>query len=135
VLAARPDLDIVLESGDTVYMPKRPSFVLALGDVNNPSALQYVQSKDAAGYLREAGGPLATADRSRIFVVLPDGTAQPLRRGGWSGSNKTALPPGSTIIVPKNIDPLYTLDLIKDVTTILAQIATAIGTVAILAAR
>ena len=114
-------------------MPKRPNFVLALGDVNNPSALQFVEGKPSASYLREAGGTLSTADNGRIFMVLPNGTAQPLRSGGWSGTNAAPPPPGTTIIVPKNIDPLFKLSIIKDISTIVVQLATSIATVALLA--
>jgi polysaccharide export outer membrane protein len=130
VLAIRPDLDTILEPGDEVRIPKRPNFVLALGDVQNPGALQFVEGKPANAYLRAAGGTLSTADSSRAFLVLPDGTAQPLRGGG-----NIAPPPGSTIIVPKDIDPLARLTFFKDVTTIVAQLATSVATIAVLATR
>lgn len=135
VLAIRPDLDTVLEGGDTIHVPKQANFVLALGDVNNPGALQYVNGKTPAAYLSEAGGTLATADRKRAFIVLPDGTAQPIQIGGWSGGKGLPPPPGTTIIVPKNIDPLYRLTIMRDITTIVAQLATSAATVAILATR
>lgn len=134
VLALRPDLDTVLEAGDSIHVPKQPNFVLALGDVNNPGALQFVEGKSAGTYLAEAGGALSTADRKRAFVVLPNGTAQPLASIGSAGRGM-APPPGSTIIVPKNIDPLYKLSVIRDVTTIIAQVATSVATVAVLATR
>jgi polysaccharide export outer membrane protein len=130
VLAIRPDLDTVLEPGDEVRIPKRPNFVLAIGDVQNPGALQFVEGKPASAYLRSAGGTLSTADSGRSFLVLPDGTAQPLR-----GSASVVPPPGSTIIVPKDIDPLARLTFFKDVTTIVAQLATSVATVAVLATR
>ncbi len=132
VLEIRPDLDTTLESGDSIFVPKRPNFVLALGDVNNPGALQFVPGKSAQSYVKEAGGMLSTADDDRAFVVLPNGMAQPVRSGGWGGSTSTP-PPGSTIIVPKNIDPLYKLSVFRDVTTIIAQLATSVATVAVLA--
>ncbi len=135
VLAIRPDLDVNLEAGDRIFIPKRPRYVIALGDVNNPGALQFVAGKNVGSYLSEAGGTLATADRGRVFVVLPNGTAQPVRGGGWSNNSGMVLPPGSTIIVPKNIDPLYKLSIIRDVTTIIAQLATSVATVAVLATR
>lgn len=128
VLSVKPEFDTVLEPGDAIYIPKRPNFVLVLGDVNNPTALQFVSSKRAAEYVREAGGTSQSADRGRIFVVLPNGTAQPLK-----SSRGEPLPPGSTIIVPKNVDPLRTLDFIRDITSIFASVATSIATVAILA--
>lgn len=133
VLAMRPDLDTILEPGDNIFVPKRPNFVLALGDVNNPGALQFVAGKPANSYLREAGGSLSTADGKRVFMVLPNGTAQPVRMSGWGGGNGATPPPGTTIIVPKNIDPLYRLSVIRDVTTIIAQLATSVATVAVLA--
>lgn len=135
VLALRPDLDTVLEGGDAIYVPKEPNYVLALGDVNNPGALQFVAGKTATEYLAESGGALSTADRKRAFMVLPNGSAQPLTLGGWSGSRGAPPPPGTTIIVPKNIDPLYRLSVFRDITTIIAQLASSVATVAVLATR
>ena len=133
VLARRPDLDTVLESGDAIVVPKTPNFVLALGDVANPGALQFSADKPLASYLRDTGGLQSTADKGRIFVVMPDGRASSVDSGGWSRTSTQAIPPGSTIIVPKDIDPLYKLDLIRDVSTIVASLLTSVATVAILA--
>jgi protein involved in polysaccharide export with SLBB domain len=135
VLERRPDLDTVLESGDAIVIPKKPSFVLALGDVSNPGALQFVNNKPLASYLRETGGLQSTADKRRIFIVLPDGTAAPVGQGGWGRTGGNVIPPGSTIIIPKNIDPLYSLDLVRDISTIVASLLTSVATVAILATR
>ena len=135
VLQKRPDLDTVLESGDAITVPKRPSFVLALGDVANPGALQFTAGKTLASYLRETGGLQSTADKGRIFIVLPDGTASLVDQGGWSRTSANVIPPGSTIIIPKDIDPLYKLDLIRDISTIVASLLTSVATVAILATR
>jgi hypothetical protein len=52
---------------------------------------------------------------------------------GWGRAENDVVPPGSTIIVPKNIDPLYRLDLAKDVTGILGTLLTSVATVALLA--
>lgn len=133
VLAIRTDLDTILEAGDTIYIPKRPNFVVALGDVNNPGALQFVPGKAAGHYVAEAGGVSSTADDDRAFLVLPNGSAQPLKGGAWRSSRDGVVPPGSTIIVPKNIDPLYKLGIARDIATIFGQLATAIAAVAILA--
>lgn len=132
VLKLRPDLDTVLEAGDSVLFPKLPTYVLALGDISNPGALQFIPGKTTREYLRESGGFRRTADDDRVFVVLPNGSAQPLRqRFGRVAS--LAPPPGSTIIVPKNIDPLYGLEVARDVGTILSQFISSVATLAILA--
>lgn len=134
VLAVRTELDTVLEAGDAIVMPKTPNFVLALGDVANPGALQFIAGKSARDYLREAGGFQSTAEEGRAFLVLPNGTAQPLSAGLWRRS-AAVVPPGSTIIVPKEIDPGKTLDIVSTVATIFGQFATAIASIAILATQ
>lgn len=134
VVALRPDLDTILESGDTLYMPKRPNYVLALGDVSNPGALQFTAGKTALDYIGETGGTSKTADKRRIFLVLPNGTAQPLRNLK-SINSKVIVPPGSTIIVPKDIDPLFTLDLIRDVSGIFGTLIQSVATFSILATK
>ena len=129
VLTVRPDLDTVLESGDAIYVPVRPNFVLALGDVSNPGALQFVPGKAVRDYLGETGGTTATADAGRAYLVLPNGTAQPIRHSGRG----IAVPPGSTIIVPKDIDPLFKLDVARDIATIVGTLITSVATIALLA--
>ncbi|MCH8685615.1 polysaccharide biosynthesis/export family protein [Pedomonas mirosovicensis] len=132
VLAAYPEADTVLEAGDAIYMPKKPNFVLAMGDVLNPGALQFAKGKTAKDYLEEAGGIQRSADEGRVFIVYPNGVAQPLKTSGWLRSSAAVVPPGSTIVVPKDIDPLYTLDIVRDVATIIGQFATALASIAVI---
>lgn len=133
VLAIRPDLDTLLEAGDSISIPRRPNYVLALGDVLNPGALQFIDGKTAEAYLRDAGGTLSTADEGRAFIVFPNGVAQPIRSGLWAGRNRITPPPGSTIVVPKNIDPLYRLSVFRDISTIIANLAVSAATIGVLA--
>jgi len=134
VLTLRPDLDTVLDASDAIFVPKLPTFVLALGDLSNPGALQFIPNKSAGDYIHESGGIRRSADISHAFVVLPNGAAQPLR-ASFGRKSRTAPPPGSTIIVPKNIDPLYGLSLARDITQIVGQFISSIATVAILAKK
>jgi polysaccharide biosynthesis/export protein len=131
VLERRADLDIQVEAGDAIYMPKLPNFVLSIGDLLNPSALQFIPNKSVTAYLREAGGFQISADKKRVFIVYPNGIAQPVRMSSWRSSQPT-LPPGSTIVVPKNIDPLAKLDLFKDVAQIIGQLAVSFASIAVI---
>ncbi len=134
MLRAHPELDTVLEAGDTLYIPKRPNFVLVIGDVLNPGALQFAPDKTVEDYIDEAGGFQLTADKSRVFVVYPNGVAQPVRVSSWLRESVT-LPPGTTIVVPKDVDPLKTLDLIRDVTQVLSQLAVSAASIAVISRR
>lgn len=131
VLAARPERDIVLEAGDTLYIPKQPVSVMVLGDVLMPGAFRQAGAKSVADYLDEAGGVARSGDKGRVYLVRPDGTAMPLARGAWQ---RTAnLPPGSALFVPKRLDPLLALGIIRDITGILASVASTVATLAIVA--
>lgn len=131
VLTQRADLDVVLEPGDRLFLPKRPNHVLAIGDVLNPGALQFVRGKTVAQYLSETGGIQTSADEKRIFLVYPNGVARPLPRRFW-GSAREMVPPGSTIVVPKDIDPLANLQLTREITSILSQLAISAASFAVI---
>ena len=132
VLARRPDLDTVLEAGDTIFVPKEPGFVIALGDVGNPGAVQFIPGKAAVQYIAESGGYRRTADASHSFVVLPNGATQPLT-ASFGRKSRVSPPPGSTIIVPFNTNRFYGLSVARDIATIVGQFVSSVATVALLA--
>ncbi|PZP56045.1 MAG: polysaccharide biosynthesis/export family protein [Micavibrio aeruginosavorus] len=124
MLNSQPQLDILLESGDRIYIPKRPLTVRVAGEVLSPAALQFRSEKKPRDYLNEAGGMSYNADEERAFVVYPDGSAQPLAVSAWN-HNAVFVPPGSTIVVPRDPKPLSFIDGAKDISQILANVATA----------
>ncbi len=132
VLAARPNLDTILEGGDAIYMPKQPNFVIVLGDISNPGAVQYREGRRVAQYVSDAGGTQFSADKGRIYVVYPNGLAQPVKSSVWRSSN-VPVPPGTTVIVPKNLDPLFKLDLVSNIISIVGSLVSSVATVAIIA--
>lgn len=129
-LASRPDLDIILEPGDRIFMPKRPSSVAVSGDVLNPSSQQFEAGLSPEDYIKHAGGYLSTADAGHVFVVLPNGAAEPVNSSIWTFS-KVTVPPGSTIIVPRDLSP-DTLSVIRDVTQVLSQVAITAASLAVI---
>lgn len=99
LLRVRPELDTVLEPGDRLFVPRRPNYVTVVGSVHNPSAVRFQSGLTAADYVRRTGGFQATADDSRVFVVLPNGEAHQVGASLWN-YQPLHVPPGSTIIVP-----------------------------------
>ena len=122
MLASKPEQDILLESGDRVYIPRRPLTVRVAGEVLYPAALAFRKDKDAKQYITEAGGFTYNADKDRAFVVYPDGSAQPLQVSMW---NHTAslIPPGSTVIIPRDPKPFDFIQTARDVSQILSNLA------------
>ncbi len=122
LLKENPALDILLESGDKIFIPKRPLTVRVAGEVLSPASLQFRQGKDPLEYIRQAGGTTYYADKDRAFVIYPDGSAQPLKINSWNHS-ASLIPPGSTIIVPRDPKPFDFLESAERVSQILANLA------------
>jgi polysaccharide biosynthesis/export protein len=120
-LAQVPEQDILLEPGDRIYIPQRPLTVTVVGETLSPASLQYRPDKRAIDYLREAGGLTRFADKDRIFMIRPDGSATPL--GGRLRDPDLIIEPGATLVAPRDAEPFELLPLAQSVTTILSQLA------------
>lgn len=122
VLSTSPELDMYLEKGDRIYIPKRPLTVRVSGEILSPASLQFRKNKDPLDYIHEAGGFTYHADKDRTFVLYPDGSAEPLKVSSWN-HNPIFIPPGSTIIVPRDPKPFDFMESAKDVGQILSNLA------------
>ena len=131
MLELEPAKDLVLEGGDALFMPKRPNFVIVAGDVLNPGALQFEPGKEVEDYLEEAGGFQETADKGRVFVVYPNGVAKPVTMSLWTRSN-IEIVPGTTIVVPKDVNPFKTLNIVRDITQVLSSLAVSAASIAVI---
>ena len=131
MLAARPELDVLLEPGDLVVIPKRPTEVTVVGAVLNPGSLQFQSGWRAAEYVRAAGGTQRFADTSRAFVVLPNGQSAPAGISGWQAGGPP-VPPGSLVVVPQDPSPFETRGLIRDLTAILSQVTISAAALAVI---
>lgn len=96
--------DIELRAGDTLYIPKRPNFVVVSGQVYNPAAISYVPGRDLVWYLRQAGSATPSGDKKHIYVLHADGSVVP-RDSSWPSNNfmNLRMRPGDTIFVPEKI--------------------------------
>jgi polysaccharide export outer membrane protein len=131
VLATKPELDPLLEPGDLIYIPQRPSTISVLGQVMQPGSLPYRSGNTLEDYIQMAGGYSPTSDESNTFIVLPDGSARKVETS-WLNFSSVNLPPGSSIVVPRDITPLDTRQLILDVTGIFSQLAVTAASLAVL---
>jgi protein involved in polysaccharide export with SLBB domain len=132
VLAARPELDVLLEPGDLIVIPKRPNEVTVVGAVLNPGSLQFATGWRAAQYVRAAGGEQRFADASRAFVVLPNGQSVPAGLGSWQAGGPP-IPPGSLVVVPQDPSPYETWGFIRDLTSVLGQLSISSAALAVIA--
>jgi protein involved in polysaccharide export with SLBB domain len=126
--------DMVLEDGDALHIPKKPSTVTVLGAVYNPTALVYDDDRpQLRKYLAMTGGPTDNAMENAMYVIQANGTVVSSKKTAWwSDFENTRLSAGDTVLVPERvIRPSYMRD-IKDISQILFQIATTAGVTALL---
>ncbi len=118
--------DLVLEDGDRLFIPSRPSSVGVFGSVYNGGSYLFQPGKSVDGYVRLAGGPTRGADDGSVFVVRANGSVVSARQtNGWwlSGGEfaaTTALP-GDTIFVPEELNKTTFMQSAKEWTQILYQ--------------
>jgi protein involved in polysaccharide export with SLBB domain len=115
--APKSTKDIILRSGDSIDVPKKPNAVKMTGEVNNPGLLGFINGEEVWDYIDRAGGLTDSAD----FVVLyhPNGNAEKFNTGWFSGSTKVY--DGSTINVVK-IPPPQINDQRVDIGTLIKDI-------------
>ena len=131
-LSLNPALDTVLEAGDALYIPKRPNFIIAMGDVLNPGALQFIPGKGIADYIDEVGSYTRSADEGRIYIVYPNGVARPISLSSWGGDRNISIPPGTAIVVPTDLSPFDTLSLVREIGGIFQNLAVSAASIAVL---
>jgi polysaccharide export outer membrane protein len=132
VLAGRPELDVLLEPGDLIVMPKRPNEVTVVGAVQNPGSLQFTSGWRAAQYVSAAGGAQRFADPSRAFIVLPNGQSVAAGLGAWQQGGPP-VPPGSLVIVPNDPSPFENWGFLRDLTQVASQVAISAAALAVIA--
>jgi protein involved in polysaccharide export with SLBB domain len=130
-LRANPARDPLLEAGDVIYIPPRPSTVAVLGQVLQPGNFIYRKGATIEDYIKQAGGYSSIADESHTYIVLPNGEARRVSKS-WLTFEVTSLPPGSSIVIPRDVTPLDLRQTIIDVSQIFSQFAVSIASIAVL---
>jgi len=125
--------DLELMGGDVLEVPPQPNSVNIFGRVYNQTTLIHEDGRDVSYYLEKVGGATRDADISEAYIIRADGSVSSHQNApGFMFYNSffsTEINPGDSIVVPQRIEHTAWLRDIKDITTILSQIAITAGTV------
>jgi len=127
--------DLEVMGGDVLEVPQRTNSVSVLGRVFNPTSFVSLEDRPVEYYLDNAGGPTRDSEDSEIYVVRADGSVFSRQQyssfGELLGAGFLGEPvdSGDTIVVPQRFERTAWLRNIKDITTIMSQIALTAGTV------
>jgi protein involved in polysaccharide export with SLBB domain len=130
-LATHPELDLVMEPGDQIFVPRRPSSVVVAGEVMSPGGIQFRSDRSVADYIALAGGSTEIADDDHIFVIGPDGSAQQVKGGSWL-SDPPKMAPGSVVVVPRQLRHFTWDTVLEDVVQVGSQLAITAASLAII---
>ena len=109
--------DVLLEEGDEIIIPRNTDVVHVSGEVLIPTAVTWEKVLSLKGYLNGEGGLSARADTDNILIVGLNGEV--------AHAKGQPIEPGDRILVMPKFDS-KNLQLVKDVTQVLYQMAVAV---------
>jgi protein involved in polysaccharide export with SLBB domain len=134
--------DIELMGGDALVVPQSVNAVNVFGEVYNPTTVVQLPGKDVSYYLKMAGGPTNNAEEDEMYVIKADGTVvskqqstmgirwdEDGKKWSFGGFLAMGMDAGDTLVVPQDMERIAWMREIKDIATILGQIALAAGVV------
>jgi protein involved in polysaccharide export with SLBB domain len=121
--------DVVLEGGDELEIPMRPSVVSVLGQVFNPNSFVYLNGQDVGWYLDKTGGPVADAEKTEMYLIKADGTVYSRQQSFFGSFLSSPIEPGDTLVVPQKLERVAWMRELKDWSQILANVALTAGSV------
>lgn len=93
--------NIIMQYGDTLYIPPQRMVVDVRGAVHSPIAVAYSPGKNIGYYINAAGGLTYNADRDRAYVQQPNGVVEPYRDRFFLIPDGRPEPlPGAVVVVP-----------------------------------
>lgn len=92
--------DLILETGDELFVPKQDAQVHITGEVLSPTQLPYNPAYSMSDYIEAAGGFTEDANRKKTYLLLANGKAETAK--GFIFKRDPHIEPGSEIIVPKH---------------------------------
>ena len=129
-LIAKNQQTLVLQDGDTLYVPSKRDSISVVGEVNYATTHLYKAGVSLDDYLELSGGLKERADDDRIYIIKANGAVSIPNTGNWfAPGNEQMLEPGDTIVVPMDAGHMDKLTLWSTATQILYQLGVAVAAI------
>lgn len=131
-IAGRVAQNIRLENGDRLFVPRVQQSVSVFGEVLYPTSHVYQIGLTAEDYIQRSGGVNNRADSGKTYIIRANGSVDPVGRPGLLSIRLTdpvSVEPGDTIVIPRDVDDIPSLQLWTSVTQIIYQSAIAIAAI------
>ncbi|MCF2908819.1 SLBB domain-containing protein [Pseudoalteromonas sp. DL2-H2.2] len=122
---------LVLQDGDTLYVPGKRDSISIIGEVNYSSSHLFRAGTSIEQYIDLSGGMRDRADVDKIYVIKASGAVSIPNRGSWFAvNNDVQLEAGDTIVVPLDASHMDNLTLWSTATQIFYQLGVGVAAVA-----
>lgn len=122
--------NLVLQNGDTLYVPSKRDSISVIGEVNYATSHLFKQGITVDDYIDLSGGLKERAADERIYIIKANGSVKIPSTGSWFAVNDTnTLEAGDTIVVPMNADYMDNLTLWSTATQIVYQLGVAVAAI------
>ena len=122
--------NLVLQNGDTLYVPSKRDSISIIGEVNYSTSHLYKAGVSVDDYIDLSGGLKERAAEDRIYIIKANGSVEIPNTGGWfAANNSNQLEPGDTIVVPMDAGHMDKLTLWSTATQILYQLGVAVAAI------
>ena len=95
--------NLLVQSGDTLFIPKKLETVRLRGQLLNPTTVRHQKNKTTKFYINNAGGFKPRADKSKTYVIYPNGLALATKKFLIFNIYPKVVA-GSEIIVPQKLE-------------------------------
>jgi len=122
--------DFEVLAGDQLEIPADPKVVSVFGQVYNPNNYQFVKGATVEEFLGKSGGFTRDAEDADIYILKADGTviSRTMADGMFFGRfMDKELESGDSLVVPQKLERVAWIRDIKDITTIVSQVAMTAG--------
>ncbi|TMN78106.1 MULTISPECIES: SLBB domain-containing protein [unclassified Pseudoalteromonas] len=122
--------NLVLQNGDTLYVPSKRDSISIIGEVNYSTSHLYKAGVSVDDYIDLSGGLKERAAEDRIYIIKANGSVEIPNAGGWfAANNANQLEPGDTIVVPMDAGHMDKLTLWSTATQIMYQLGVAVAAI------
>lgn len=121
------ETDLILENGDSIYIPKTQQSVSVIGEVYVQNSHLYKSNYSIIDYVNLSGGSNKFADEKSIYLIKSNGKiiSPSQLNAGFFRSRGGKIEPGDTIVVPLQVQPFSGIKATSEVTSIIYQLGLA----------
>ncbi|PCK33635.1 polysaccharide biosynthesis/export family protein [Pseudoalteromonas piscicida] len=125
------DENVVLQDGDSLYIPGKQDSISIIGEVNYASSHLYKSGVTVDEYIELSGGLKDRAKEDQIYVIKANGAVFLPKSSSWFAvASNNILEPGDTIVVPMDASHMDNLTLWSTATQIFYQLGVGVAAIA-----